>query len=169
MLTDSGHFRFANPALMRTFAEVIERSTINIDEVMDLTDLEPDVSERVSQLKGVQRLRFERIGDRIVAISMGSAHESSVCKAVLSAGADVVFVGSQRDEKFRVSSRARQDVVRSGLHLGRILDMVGGETSSSGGGHPGAAGLTGVGDVEAILNMCMERTLDVFRTMKGVP
>lgn len=47
--------------------------------------------------------------------------------------------------------------------------MVGGETSSSGGGHPGAAGLTGVGDVEAILNMCMERTLDVFRTMKGVP
>jgi phosphoesterase RecJ-like protein len=163
MLTDSGHFRFANAAMMRTFSEVMEASGINMDEAMDLTDLEPDVSERISQLKGAQRMRFERLGDNIVAISLGSAHESSVCKAMLSIGADVAFVGSQRDEKFRISARARQDIVRQGMHLGKLLDEVGGETSNNGGGHAGAAGLTGVGDVEAVLNMCMARSMAFFR------
>ena len=167
MLTDSGHFRFANSALMRTFSEVMEVSGINMDEVMDLTDLEPDVSERISQLKGAQRMRFDRLGDHIVAISLGSAHESSVCKAMLSIGADVAFVGSQRDERFRISARARQDAVRKGLHLGKLLDEVGGETSNNGGGHAGAAGLTGVGDVEAILNMCMSKSMAFFRERRS--
>jgi phosphoesterase RecJ-like protein len=166
MLTDSGHFRYANPDLFRAFAEVMEVSKLDIDEVMDLTDLEPDVSERVSQLKGAQRLRFERIDDYIVAISLGSAHESSVSKALLSLGADVSFVGSQRAERFRISARARQDMVRLGLHLGKLLDEIGGETSNSGGGHAGAAGLTGVGDVEAILNICSSKTLEFFRSVR---
>ena len=112
MMTDSGHFRYANPALMRTFASVLEASGLEIDEVMDLIDLEPDVSERVSQLKGAQRMRFERKGEFIVATSLGSSHESSVCKSLLALGADVSFVGSQRaDKKFRISARARQDMV----------------------------------------------------------
>ncbi|MBI0583599.1 MAG: DHH family phosphoesterase [Methanomassiliicoccus sp.] len=166
MITDSGHFRFANSALLRTFSEVMETSGINMDEAMDLTDLEPDVSERISQLKGAQRMRFDRLGDHIVAISLGSAHESSVCKSMLGIGADVAFVGSQRDERFRISARARQSTVRKGFHLGKLLDQVGGETSNSGGGHAGAAGLTGVGDVEAVLNMCMARTMDFFREQR---
>ncbi len=82
------------------------------------------------------------------------------------AGADVAFVGSQRDERFRISARAKQDIVRKGLHLGRLLDEVGGETDNSGGGHAGAAGLTGVGDVEAVLNMCMSRALDFLRELR---
>ena len=167
MLTDSGHFRFANPAILRTFSEVMEASGISMDEAMDLTDLEPDVSERISQLKGAQRMRFERLGDRIVAVSLGSSHESSVCKALLGLGADVAFVGSQRDEKFRISARARQDLVRQGFHLGKVLDEVGGETSSSGGGHAGAAGLTGTGDVEAHLNICISRSMSFFRQAQG--
>lgn len=166
MLTDSGHFRFANATMMRTFSEVMDSSGINMDEVMDLTDLEPDVSERISQLKGAQRMRFDRLGDNIVAISLGSAHESSVCKSLLNIGADVAFVGSQRDEKFRISARARQDIVRKGMHLGKLLDDVGGETSNNGGGHAGAAGLTGVGDVEAILNICMSRSMAFFRARR---
>lgn len=166
MLTDSGHFRFANPALMRSFAKLMDDSGIEMDEVMDLTDLDTDVSERISQLKGAQRMRFERVGENIVAISMGSAHESSVCKALLNIGADVSFVGSQRDERFRISSRARQELVRRGLHLGKLLDEIGGETDNNGGGHAGAAGLTGIGDVEAILNMCVKRTMDFFRDLQ---
>lgn len=169
MLTDSGHFRFANPATLRTLAALMEEGGVNMDEVMDLTDLEPDVSERVSQLKGAQRLRFERVGEHIVAISLGSAHESSVCKSILNVGADIAFVGSQRDERFRISARARQDMVRKGLHLGKLLDELGGETKNSGGGHAGAAGLTGVGDVEAMLNICMSKTMAFLRTLRNVP
>jgi phosphoesterase RecJ-like protein len=166
MLTDSGHFRYSNGALLRAFADLMEDAGLEIDEVTSMTDLEPDISERISQLKGAQRIRFDRIGDRIVAISVGSAYESSVCKGMLSIGADVAFVGSQRDEHFRLSARARPEMVRMGLHLGKLLEDVGTETSNDGGGHGGAAGLVGVGDVEAILNICMQRTMDFLREKK---
>jgi len=49
------------------------------------------------------------------------------------------------------------------VHLGRLLGDVGAETTNGGGGHPGAAGITGTGDVEAILNMCVENSLRVLR------
>jgi phosphoesterase RecJ-like protein len=163
MLTDSGHFRYANPGLLRAFAEIQDTLGIDIDEVMTLVDVEPELSERIAQLKGAQRLRFERIGDHLIALSYGSAFESSVCKSLLSIGADVAFVGSQRGEEFRVSARARQDVVRKGLHLGRLLEDIGTETSNDGGGHGGAAGLAGVGDVEAILNICLRRVMDFLK------
>lgn len=166
MLTDSGHFRYSNGALLHAFADLMEEAGLEIDEVTSMTDLEPDVSERISQLKGAQRIRFDRVGDRIVAISVGSAYESSVCKGMLAIGADVAFVGSQRDEHFRLSARARPELIRMGFHLGKLLEDVGVETANDGGGHGGAAGLVGVGDVEAILNICMHRTMDFLREKK---
>ena len=166
MLTDSGHFRYSNAALLRTFADLMEDVGVEIDEVTSMTDLEPDVSERISQLKGAQRIRFDRVGERIVAISVGSAYESSVCKGLLAIGADVAFVGSQRDQNFRLSARARPEMIRMGLHLGKLLEDIGVETSNDGGGHGGAAGLVGVGDVEAILNISMQRTMDFLREKK---
>jgi hypothetical protein len=78
-------------------------------------------------------------------------------------GADIVFVGSQRGEHFRISARATQAVVRKGIHLGKLLGGVGSETTNGGGGHPGAAGLTGVGDVEAILNISAENAMKILK------
>ena len=46
------------------------------------------------------------------------------------------------------------------------MSGIGEETMSDGGGHGGAAGLTGIGDTEAMLNICMSRTMDVFRDIK---
>ncbi|NYT11755.1 MAG: exopolyphosphatase [Methanomassiliicoccales archaeon] len=166
MITDSGHFRYANQELLTTFAELLRENELEIDEVFALTDMEQVISERIAQLKGGQRLKFDRIGRYIVAISHGSSFESSVSKSLLSLGADVAFVGSQREDRFRVSARARQEMVRMGLHLGRMLEDIGFETSNDGGGHPGAAGLIGEGDVEAMLNMCMRRTMDFFRKIR---
>lgn len=165
MLTDSGHFHHATPALLRCFSDVLLAGGMEIDEVFDLTDLESDVSERIAVLRGAQRLRFDRVGPNIVATSLGSSFESSVCKGMLQLGADIAFVASQRDEMFRLSARARPEMVRAGLHLGRMLEDVGRETTSEGGGHPGAAGLTGVGDAEAITNICMSRTMNFLRSI----
>lgn len=164
MLTDSGHLNYATPSLLRSFAQILEETKLNMDEVMDLIEIEPDISERISQLKGAQRLKFERTDGFIIALSYGSAFESSVCKSLIGLGADVAFVGSQRDESFRVSARARPEIVRMGLHLGKLLGDVGAETSNDGGGHGGAAGLVGVGDVEAILNICSQRAIDFIRS-----
>ena len=165
MITDSGHFRYATSRLMADFALLMQKAGIEVDEVFDLTDLEPDVSERIAMLKGGQRLRFERVGQHIVAVSLGSSFESSVCKGLLSLGADIAFVVSQRDEMFRLSARSRQDMVRAGLHLGKLLEDVCKDVSCEGGGHPGAAGMTGIGDAEAIANICMGKSMDFLRVL----
>ena len=166
MLTDSGHFQHGNPALMRRFASMMEGHSIAVDEVMAGTRAETGISERVAVLKGLQRSRFDRVGEHVVAVAYGSTYEASICRALLNSGADVAFVGSQRDERFRVSARCSQKMVRKGLHLGRSLDELGGETLSEGGGHGGAAGMTGEGDVEAVLHMCMSKAMDLFREMR---
>jgi phosphoesterase RecJ-like protein len=166
ILTDTGHFRFSNPASLRAFARLVEQAEVGMEEILSLTESPTDISERVAQMKGGQRMRFERVGEYIVAISHGSSFESSVCKSLLSMGADVAFVASQRNEEFRLSARARQELVRKGLHLGQLLGDVGQETDNDGGGHGGAAGLIGVGDAEAILNICMQKSMAFLRKLK---
>lgn len=167
MLTDSGYFRFGKKETLVTFSEIMGLHDIQMDEAMNLVDLDVDISERISQLKGAQRLKYWKVGDHIVAISQGSAYEASVCKAMLGLGADIVFVGSQRGEQFRISARATQAMVRKGVHLGKLMGGVGSETSNGGGGHPGAAGLTGTGDVEAILNMAAENAMKLLQKQRS--
>ena len=167
MLTDSGYFRFAKHDTLVTFSEIMATHGIQMDEAMNQVDLDVDISERISQLKGAQRLKYWKVGNYIVATSQGSAFEASVCKALLGLGADVAFVGSQRGEQFRVSARATQAMVRKGVHLGKLLGGVGSETANGGGGHPGAAGLTGTGDVEAILNIAAENAMKLLQKTKS--
>lgn len=165
ILTDTGYFKFARPNTLITFSELMALHGIQMDEAMNLAETETDISERISQLKGAQRLKYWKVGGFIIAASQGSAFEASVCKALLSLGADIAFVGSQRGDEFRVSARATQAMVRKGIHLGKLLGGIGTETTNGGGGHPGAAGLTGVGDVEAILNIAAESAMKLLKNM----
>jgi len=163
ILTDTGMFKFGRPSALRAFADLMEGNDVHMDEATALVHMDTDISERISQLRGAQRLKYWRVGDFIVASSQGSAYEASVCKALIGLGADVVFVGSQRGDDFRISARATQETVRAGVHLGKLLGGVGSETMNGGGGHPGAAGITGVGDVEAILNISVENAMKLLR------
>ncbi|MBO4502058.1 MAG: exopolyphosphatase, partial [Candidatus Methanomethylophilus sp.] len=61
---------------------------------------------------------------------------------------------------------ATQEMVRKGIHLGDMLKNIGTEVTADGGGHGGAAGFSGVGDCEAMLHICMQRTMDAFREIK---
>lgn len=167
MLTDSGHFQFANPALLREFADILEKKGIDMDEAMDLTRAPMNMSERIAVIKTAGRSKFDRVSDMIVATSTGSSFESSACRGLLSAGADVAFVCSQRGDEFRLSARATQEMVRRGISLGSILGDLSAETDTDGGGHSGAAGLSGIGDADAILHMCMMKTMDAFRKIKA--
>ena len=125
-----------------------------------------NMSERIAMMKCAERSRFDRVGDMIVAVSYGGSFEASGCRALLQAGADVVYVASQRDDAYRISARATQDMVRRGVNLGQIFKELGHEVTADGGGHGGAAGISGIGDCEAILHICMQKTMDIFREIK---
>jgi len=166
MLTDSGHFQYAKPKMMTAFADLLEKKEIHMDEVFNLTKTQMNMSERIAVMKAIGRAKYETAGDMIVSASYGGSFEASSCRALMLAGADVAFVGSQRDEEFRISGRATQDSVRRGIHLGNIVSGIGAETETDGGGHGGAAGISGIGDVEAMLHICVQKTMDEFRKIR---
>jgi len=160
ILTDTGKFSYANAETLKTFGEIMEVSGNDMTDVLSLfeEEHETDYSRRISRLKGGQRLKYENQSGFIVAVSQIGSFESDVCGALLSLGADVAFVGSQRDDEFRISAKAAQAILKKNLHLGNLMDEIGKENDCQGGGHDGAAGLSGLGDVEAMLNICLKRT-----------
>ena len=166
MLTDSGHFQYAKPEMLRAFADLLEGGGVHMDEAFDLTRSQTTMSERIAVMKALGRVKFDYVGDMLVSTAYGGSFEASSCRAFMLAGADVAFVGSQRDDEFRISARATQDIVRRGIHLGNIISGISGETSTDGGGHGGAAGISGNGDVEAMLHICIQRTMEEFREIK---
>lgn len=165
MLTDSGHFRYGNHGTLVAFAGLMKSAGISMRDVLQLVEGEVDLSERISQLKGAQRLKYSRVERFVIATSFGSAFEASACKSLISLGADVAFVGSQRGDYFRISSRASSQAVDLGLHLGKLLDKIAADTSNGGGGHPGAAGLSGRGDVRKMLNLCVQHSRRKIRSL----
>ena len=167
MLTDSGHFQFSDPKMLRAFADILEKCNIPMDEALRLTRAPVNMSERMAAMKAVGRSKFDRVGDMIVAVSYSSSFEAASCRALMASGADVVFVGSQRENEFRVSGRASQEMIRRGITLDTILGDLSHETDTDGGGHGGAAGMTGTGDAEAMVHMCMMKTMDEFRKVKA--
>ncbi len=167
MLTDSGHFQFSDTRMLRAFADIQDRCGIPMDEALLLVRAPMNMSERLAAMKAIGRSKFDKVGDMIVAVSFGSSFEAASCRALLASGADVVFVGSQRDDEFRVSARATQEMVRRGIKLDAILGQLSKETYTDGGGHGGAAGMTGTGDAEAMVHMCMMKTMDEFRKIKA--
>ena len=168
ILTDTGHFRYGNAHSLETFASIMKEQEIGMSEALATIDSKTDLSEKISQLKGAQRLRFIRAEKFIIATSFGSAFEASVSKSLVMLGADMAFVGSQRGSHFRISARASQDAVDMGIHLGKLLEGVGKETSNGGGGHPGAAGLSGEGDVRRILDLCVYRSKKAIKSLLPV-
>ena len=166
MLTDGGHFQFATPRLFRDFADVMDEAGVYIDEALELVKAPMIMSERVASMKCVGRSKFDRVGDMIVATAISGSFEASGCRALLASGADVVFVASQREDTFRISARTTQEMIRRGIHLGDTLKTLGVETGTDGGGHAGASGISGVGDAEAMLHLCMQKTMDDFRRIK---
>lgn len=167
ILTDTGHFQFADHRALRAFADLMDLHGIRMDEATSLVETDVSISERIATLKAASRIRFERVGQLIVAVSSAGSFEASACKALIAAGADIAFVGSQRDQEFRISGRATMEAARRGINLGEIASRVGRETGTDGGGHDGAAGISGTGDVEAMLEMCMQNAMDRMREIRA--
>lgn len=159
IIADTGHFKYANPKSLTNLAKILKTSNLKLADVLSVFDNSEivDISQRIAHLKGGQRLRFRQSCGYLIAISQLSSFEASMCKHLIILGADVAFVGAQRDNEVRISGRASAELVNKGLHLGELFQSLGEELSCEGGGHAGAGGLNGDGDAELILNACLNK------------
>ncbi len=166
ILTDTGHMTFAVPDTLITMAEILDRSEVTLEEIHNaLNTRNENYSKRIAKLKAAQRLRVEEFRKVLITTSEVNAFEGDAARSFLQLGGDVAFIGSSRKNEYRISARANPALVRRGVHLGTFLEGVGTEVNAEGGGHPGAAGLNGTGDVEAILHICRERMKKVIREL----
>ncbi len=168
ILADTGHFKYATHETFMNYARLLKLGGLRISKILEMVENTESLtkSQRIAQLKGAQRLRFQQVNGYLVASSILSSYEASMCKHLLLLGADVAFVGAQREEQIRISARAVGELVEKGLHLGEFLKSLASELLCEGGGHDGAAGLNGSGDVEMALNACMNKISEILKKIK---
>ncbi|WP_010478414.1 DHH family phosphoesterase [Thermococcus zilligii] len=168
IVTDTANFRFANAKTFEAVSEMLERFPFQMGEIFQLvapvSDENMDQAKRMAILKACQRLEIKKFRRYIIAVSKVSAYESLACKTFLSLGADIAIVGSEK-KGVRISARAKEGLVKRGLHLGRIMEKVGPVIDGSGGGHAGAAGANGKKNLDGAIKLILK---EIEGFLKGV-
>ncbi|WP_297439061.1 bifunctional oligoribonuclease/PAP phosphatase NrnA [Thermococcus sp.] len=170
IITDTANFRFANTKTFKAVSEMLEHFPIQLGEISQLvapvSDENIDQAKKMAVLKACQRLEVKKFRKYIIAVSRVSAYEALACKVFLNLGADVAIVGSEKNG-VRISARAREALVKRGLHLGRIMEGVGPVIQGSGGGHPGAAGANGQANLEEGVKTILKEIERFLKNMEG--
>ncbi|CAB50416.1 DHH family phosphoesterase [Pyrococcus abyssi] len=168
IISDTSSFRYANAKTFKTVSEILELYDFSISEVSQLvapvSDENVEQSKRIAVLKACQRMEIHKVRKFIIVTSKVSAYEALACKVFLQLGADVAIVGSEKDG-VRISARAKDYLVKKGLHLGKLMEKVGPIIGGSGGGHPGAAGANGKENLDEAIKFLVK---EVQRFLKGV-
>jgi nanoRNase/pAp phosphatase (c-di-AMP/oligoRNAs hydrolase) len=154
VITDTGHFRYAGPEAFEAVGHMLAEGGIRYAEVGDFLGQVPvDLSCRIAVLKAASRVTLHRVNSYLIVESRVSSFASQAATALVNLGADVAFVGSEKDRERRISGRVRRGV---DLDLSRLLQDVGKKFSGSGGGHAGAAGVVIGGDLDKALQECVD-------------
>ncbi|WP_297420332.1 bifunctional oligoribonuclease/PAP phosphatase NrnA [Thermococcus sp.] len=166
IVTDTASFRFANAKTFKALFEMLERFPLPMGEIYQLvapvSDENIDQAKRIALMKACQRLEIQKFRGYVIAVSRVSAYESLACKTFLQLGADVAVVGSEK-KGVRISARAKEGLVKKGLHLGRIMEKVGPIIDGSGGGHAGAAGANGKKNLDEAVKLILKEIEMVLR------
>jgi len=172
IITDTSRFKYANNQTMRTVCEMMNISEINLKELIGILEeptLKYDRSRRIALLKAFQRMTYIDLGKAIIVKSNVNAYESDAAVLMITTIADIAVVGAQKEVEARVSTRARSWLVNLGLDLSKICRKIGKEFGGGGGGHPAAAGINAIGDVNAIMNaLVSEIVKEVRKILKRV-
>jgi nanoRNase/pAp phosphatase (c-di-AMP/oligoRNAs hydrolase) len=158
IVTDTGHFKHATAETFRNVAEIVITSGVEYADVLEMMAATPqDISMRIAMLKCASRATIERIDDWLVVCSHVNSFGGAASSMFLNIGADVAFIGTERDDTIRVSGRAKREAVNAGVNLGKIMEEISSRYEGTGGGHAGAAGIDVVADMNEVLNECKER------------
>ncbi len=163
IITDTGRFKHAHASSFRTVAEILESSTIEYAEALDVLSRVPtETSRRIAALRAASRAEIEWTNDWVVVSSEVGAFEGSSAMTLVDIGADVALVGGMHGNVCRISGRARRDASLAGLDLAAIMGDVGRAHQGDGGGHRGAAALEATGHPLVLLAECRKRVLEAL-------
>ncbi len=150
IISDTGHFRLAKSETFEAVNQLLKAGA-DYARVNESLKLPENHSKRVAMLKAAGRAELRRVHGHLVVFSELGSFEGDAAGMLVRIGADVAFVGSEEKGKVRVSGRARQEILKlRELHLGELMEAVGKQFKGSGGGHAGAASMSGKGRLEEV-------------------
>jgi nanoRNase/pAp phosphatase (c-di-AMP/oligoRNAs hydrolase) len=153
ILTDTGHFRYATPSTFEVAGRILRDGGIVFGDVLDfLSKVPTDISSRIAQLKAATRMNMVRFDDWLIVTTKVSSWGAQSATSIITLGADVVFVGSEKEGEKRISGRLKRGI---DLDLAVLLNEVGKKFGGSGGGHAAAAGVVIAGDLDGALEECV--------------
>ena len=141
-MTDSGFFKHGNNNTIQNVGKLLCQD-INLQDVFLLLKSEKDISSKIANIKGLQRVELIREGKYLIGITKVSSFGASVTSMLLKIGFDIGIAISKEQNQNRINARAKKRVcIKTGLNLGKILEEISEQYKGSGGGHDGAASLT---------------------------
>ncbi|MBY9003125.1 MAG: DHH family phosphoesterase [Candidatus Lokiarchaeota archaeon] len=149
ILTDTSFFKYSDNDSIKLISTLLTPQ-IKFQEVKKLLKFDKDISEKIADIKGLQRVKLIRVKDWLIGITQVSNFRASVASTLLNVGFDVSIVYSRDKTGIKITTRAKNDVCqKSRLHLGKILN---GLHQGTGGGHNGAASVHIKDETDVILD-----------------
>ena len=159
IISDTGFFKHANTQVFRSLANLLENN-VNYQEIVGLLDHKKDLSEKIAQIKGAQRIKLYRMQDKLVGISYVSNFRAKVATNLLKLGLDISIVYSKLNKGNFITARAKKHVcLETGLHLGKLLEII---SDGRGGGHDGAASVFFEVDIEEKLEELLKLIQEIL-------
>ncbi|MFX1324100.1 MAG: bifunctional oligoribonuclease/PAP phosphatase NrnA [Promethearchaeota archaeon] len=158
ILIDSGYFRYGSNETVKNVSYLIGED-VNFQDFQLLLKNEIHISEKIAKIKGLKRVDLIRKGDYLIGTSNVSSFGASVASMLIKIGFDISIVFSKEKNKNIINTRADKNVcLKTGLHLGKLLEETSKSWNSIGGGHEGAASLTvTTNSIDKVLNDVVER------------
>lgn len=165
LLTDSGLFRYGNNETLFRASELLKSTKgINIQELFLLLRTEIDLSERIANIKGAQRAILIKQDNILIATSRVSSYGGSVASNLLKLGYDIAIIGTEDINENRISARARKELcIEKQLHLGKLFEEIKEILGCNGGGHDGAAGLNGSFEIDAAMEVIIQKIKEILK------
>lgn len=165
---DTASFRFSVPGTFKLLYDLTSEFDINVRDLSNYIQAPFNKGEKIAVFKSFQRLRWHEHKKWFIGTTVVGAFEATSARKLVDSGLDVSFVGSGDNKaNIRVASRASEEFMNCGGDLTQIISVVKKDFELQGGGHKGAAGMTGIGDVEAILNALTNETMRHIEKMRS--
>ncbi|MFX1474287.1 MAG: bifunctional oligoribonuclease/PAP phosphatase NrnA [Promethearchaeota archaeon] len=165
---DSRHF---GNALNSTFEHfiILLRYGADYSVVRELLRTPLEKSERIARLKAVGRIVVYDEFDLLIAVTTIGSYEASVCRALISVGADIAIACALKKDEVRLSARSNPAVFNDyGLDLAKhVMEPLGDIIGGSGGGHPTAAGANGTAASEHALGLAVQLLRKALKARLG--
>ncbi len=126
-----------------------------------------DRSERIARLKAAQRSKIMKINGWVISLSEVGSFGASSCRGLIDLGADVAVVSSDTKRLKRMSTRSTGKFYKeTGVDLAKVMEKVGIELGANGGGHPTAATVSGVDNIDNAEKLVLRHIQEMIRGPK---